>query len=229
MITSFLTGTRPLLIMVWSTLSVCTVAAQAAEDKTGLTLEDKYSLLSLYGLRQNDTSRIDGARRYGSAKAGAKIFGQIRETKQGTCFTWRLIVIGKIVDNAVQWTKEEYPQRDQLVLLRDERKGRPCSDMLDSPAILLGSPVEENTIQRIQKQSLRLALEAGRQLREPISASEIREGRTTRLEVDSLGELVGSGTYRLTWTINQCLRLIIAVESGNKGEFEVVHVRRIVC
>ncbi len=201
----------------------------ATENTTALTEQDQTSLLSAYGLSGNGISRIDGFRRHDSAKAAANIYGRISETKQGTCVTWHLIVVGDIVDNAVQWMKEDSPQHDQIIWPSDERKGRPCSDMLDNPTISLESYIEENTIQRMHEQSLALALEAGRQLSQPISPSKIRKGRTTRLAVASLGERIGAGTYQLTWTIHPYLGLRIAVKTDSKGDFEVVEVWRIVC
>ncbi len=225
----FLTVARYLRRLLGLVVLAGATVTLATENTTALTEQDQRSLLSAYGLSGNGISRIDGIRRHDSAKAGANVYGQIRETKQGTCVTWHLFVIGNVVDNAVQWMKEDSPRYDQVIWLSDERKGRPCTDMLDNPTISLESYIEENTIRRIHRQSLALALEAGRQLRQPISPSEILKGRTTRLAVTSLGERIGAGTYQLTWTIDQCLGLGIAVRTDSKGDFEVVEVRSIVC
>lgn len=229
MLADFVTAARYLRRLLGLAALAGATMTVATENITALTEQDQRSLLSAYGLSENGISRIDGSRRHDSAKAAAKIYGQINETKQGTCVTWRLIAIGDIVDDAVQWMKEDSPQYDQIIWLSDERKGWPCSDMFDKPTILLESYIEENTIRRIHEQSLALALEAGRQLRQPMSPSKIRKGRTTRLIVVSLGERIGAGTYQLTWTINQCLGLSIAVRTDSKGDYEVVEVWRVVC
>jgi hypothetical protein len=204
--------------------------APGAEDMQPLTPQDERMLLRTLDFRAEDVSAIKGWRSARRRKALADVYGTIAETAMGDCTALHVLAEGDIEGDTVTWIAEDSPQITQVIWLEPDRAGRSCTEMLDQPTIiLLRSPIEENTLRRIRREGLELALQAGRQLKNEISAEEIRTGRIAELTVNWLGGGVYGGAYEMRWEIAQCRSLSVLFRTYNDRGFEVSGAFRILC
>lgn len=223
--------------------------AAIADSHTPLTEPEKKSMGLGKSVNGRNIWRIDGAR-IGSDKAVAQVYSQLGESSGGTCFTIIEILSGHINDSVVKWRERLPYDYWQIVWLADQRKGRPCNEMIDNQPINLRTPIEENTVIRLYEQRASFAPEAvpfiltdseqtlsdevghfpnPTDYLNSISPAFRNNPSLTDVSIEMFHARQNAGAYRLTLKFAQCHGLSLIVQTRDDSRFEVIDAHLIVC
>lgn len=215
--------------MVICALLVASVSTPVVAGRGPLTTADEQTLLASLRLSPEKLLRIVGLREIGDgSSAMAEIYGQALETPADNCVLLHIRLYGDVVGDEIRWHAEETAELSERVMFREQRQGKPCTEMLEGNPVVVATPIEEQTLMRLNEAAELLALDADRLLRpiHRLSSTDAISGRLTRVGVSRLTE---SGSYTLQWMVGECSGYSMDVKTDATGVFFVASASRVVC